>query len=121
MELDERDIQALLKAAGAEKPHRQEAPRGEGARTGVPRGAPSRNAAGPRSGRSMAPSERGGRNNVAPGTPRASTPSQQPDPLKTSVGYIGSDSLSRQRQEQRKSGKRGAGFSGPPAGRRSSR
>ena len=121
MELDERDIQALLKAAGAERSARQEAPRGAGARTGMPRGAPSRNAVGPRSGRNTAPSERGGRKGAPPGVPRASAPPQQPDPLKTSVGYIGSDSLSRQRQEQRKSGKRGPGLPGASAGRRGSR
>ena len=121
MELDERDIQALLKAVGTEKPSRQDAPRGTGMRTGVPRGAPSRNAAGPRSGRSTAPSERSGLKGAAPSAPRGSAASPQPDPLKTSVGYIGSDSLSRQRQEQRKTGKRGTGFPSAPAGRRGSR
>ena len=121
MELDDRDIHALLKAAGAEKSQRQEDPRGTGARAGVPRGAISRNAAGPRSGRSTAPSERDGRKGGLPGAPRVSAPSQQPDPLKTSVGYIGSDSLSRQRQEQRKAGKRGTGFPSAAAGRRGGR
>ena len=120
MELDERDIQALLKAAGAEKATRREAPRGAGA--SAPRGTPSRNATGPRSGRNMAPSERGGmRKGVLPGASRPGAPAQQPDPLKTSVGYIGSDSLSRQRQEQRKSGKRGSGQPGAATGRRSGR
>ena len=120
MELDERDIQALLKAAGAEKATRREAPRGAGA--SAPRGTPSRNATGPRSGRNMAPSERGGvRKGALPGASRTSAPAQQPDPLKTSVGYIGSDSLSRQRQEQRKSGKRGPGQPGAATGRRSGR
>lgn len=127
MELDERDIQALLKAVGAEKPARQESPRGAGAgagagaRTAASRGAPSRNATGPRSGRTTAPSERSLQKTAAPGARRASAPPQQPDPLKTSVGYIGSDSLSRQRQEQRKSAKRGAGLPGAAAGRRSGR
>ena len=120
MELDERDIQALLKAVGAEKTPRQQASRGAGA--SVPREAPARNIAGPRSGRNMAPAERGSvRKSAAPGAPRASAQAQQPDPLKTSVGYIGSDSLSRQRQEQRKSGKRGAGLPGAAAGRRGGR
>ena len=120
MELDERDIQALLKAAGAEKSTRREAPRG--AVASAPRGTPSRNATGPRSGRNMAPSERSGvRKGVLLGASRPSAPAQQPDPLKTSVGYIGSDSLSRQRQEQRKSGKRGLGQPGAATGRRSGR
>ena len=124
MELDERDIQALLKAAGADKAPRREAPRGAGAGAGPSRGAPSRNATGPRSGRSIAPAERSGVRSAAPsGAPRTGAPMQQPDPLKTSVGYIGSDSLSRQRQEPRKSGKRGSGsgLPGASAGRRSSR
>lgn len=51
------------------------------------------------------------------GTMRSQLPgqdiSQQPDPLKTSVGYIGADSFSRQRQEAGK--KRGGG---PGVGRR---
>lgn len=121
MELDERDIQALWKAVGADKPPRQQALRG-GAGADVPRGAPSRNAAGPRSGRGMAPAERSGaRKGAAPGAARSSVQARQPDPLKTSVGYIGSDSLSRQRQEQRKSGKRGTGLPGSAAGRRGGR
>ncbi len=120
MELDEQDIQALLKAAGAEKSASQNAARGAGARAGASRAASSGSAAGRRAGGNAAP-ERGGRKNAAPGVSRAIVPAQQPDPLKTSVGYIGSDSLSRQRQDQRKSGKRGAGFPGASAGRRGSR
>ena len=59
-----------------------------------------------------------GRNNPGRGPARSPAPgkavSPQPDPLKTSVGYIGADSFSRQRQEAGK--KRGGG---PAAGRRS--
>lgn len=119
MELDERDIQALLKAAGADKPARQEALRGTS--NAAPRGAPSRNATGPRSGRTAATAERGTQKAAVPRAQRAGVPAQQPDPLKTSVGYIGRDSLSRQRQEQRKSGKRGPGLPGAAAGRRNGR
>ena len=120
MELDERDIQALMKAAGADKPPRRENPRGQAATPA--RGSPSRNAEGPRTGRNMAPAERGGmRKSAVTRVSRASAAAQQPDPLKTSVGYIGSDSLSRQRQEQRKLGKRAPGQSGPATGRRNGR
>ena len=119
MELDERDIQALLKAAGADKPARQEAPRSTG--TAAARAAPSRNATGPRSGRTAAPAERGTQKTAESGSRRTNSPAQQPDPLKTSVGYIGRDSLSRQRQEQRKSGKRGPGLPGAASGRRGGR
>ncbi len=120
MELDERDIQALLKAAGAEKSARRDAPRGDAS---IPaRAGPSRKAAGPRTGRSMVPSSGGSmRKSAAPGAARSSAPTKQPDPLKTSVGYIGSDSLSRQRQEERKLGKRGPGQPGNATGRRGGR
>lgn len=122
MELDERDIQALLKAAGADKAPRREMPRGAGTGAGANRGAAARNATGPRPGRSMAPAGRGGvRAAPSSGAARTAAPAQQPDPLKTSVGYIGSDSLSRQRQEQRKSGRRGPGLPGASAGRRGGR
>lgn len=59
------------------------------------------------------------RNNPGRGSARSSAAgklsSPQPDPLKTSVGYIGADSFSRQRQDAGK--KRGGG---PGAGRRPS-
>ncbi len=119
MELDERDIHALLKAVGSEKPIRQDALRG--ASTGAPRGTPSRNATGPRSGRTAASAERAVQKGAVPGARRAIASTPQPDPLKTSVGYIGSDSLSRQRQENRKNGKRGPGLPGAATGRRNGR
>lgn len=116
MELDDRDIQALLKAAGAERSVKT-------SERGIARGR------GP--GRATAPDRRGGeradpgdsagiftRGAATSPTERVSTQrgrektQAQPDPLKTSVGYIGVDSLSRQRQEQRK-----AGRGGPPGGR----
>ncbi|MES2246602.1 MAG: pseudouridine synthase [Pseudomonadota bacterium] len=41
----------------------------------------------------------------------------QPDPMKTSLGYIGADSFSRQRKEQRGGpGRRGGGGGGSPGG-----
>ncbi|MBB4222154.1 pseudouridine synthase [Variovorax guangxiensis] len=51
----------------------------------------------------------------------------QPDPMKTSLGYIGADSFSRQRKEQRGGGQRrgggggGGGFAGQGGGRRRGR
>lgn len=43
-------------------------------------------------------------------------PKAQPDPLKTSFGYIGADTFTRQRQEQ---GQRRSGAAGPPAAKKS--
>jgi 23S rRNA pseudouridine2605 synthase len=107
MELDERDIQALLKAAGGggERPVKSQAHQEAAGRTyaravrAVPLGrTEGSNRSEPRSDKNR-------------GTSLRQAGQAQPDPLKTSVGYIGADSLSRQRQEQRKSGK------GLPSGR----
>ncbi|GAB3363228.1 hypothetical protein GCM10027395_13810 [Giesbergeria sinuosa] len=106
LELDERDINALLQATGlntlAQKAQPGSAPmrrgptpttRGTNVRTGtaapLPRGAVEK------------------RSN----TRQTGTTAQQPDPMKTSVGYIGTDSLSRYRQEQRRNS-RGTGGRG---------
>jgi 23S rRNA pseudouridine2605 synthase len=122
MELDESDIRGLMQAAGAARPAGAP-PRAEhGARTDGPGRAPRSNQRGPRSGGPRANGARagagagqgaaGGRN----GAGRKERPTgggnaaAQPDPMKTSVGYIGADSFNRQRQER---GPRGAG----PAGR----
>ncbi len=81
VELDDRDINALMRAVGAEP-------------LATPRG--PRAGAGGRSGR--APDR--------PRAPRGDAPKAgaQPDPMKTSVGYIGGDSLARQRQQQKQRG-----------------
>ncbi len=95
VELGEGDIQALMQAAGAPKKHAAPAQRPSGAAERSARG-------GPREGNRGAPIF--GRKSPAPkdlGT------GAQPDPLKTSVGYIGSDSLKRQRQEQRRDARSG--------------
>lgn len=113
MELDDRDIQALLKAVGAERkvhPIEHASAGGTGAasapkrRAARPAGSGARDGAGifARAAGAVPSAQGGGRNK----------PQAQPDPLKTSVGYIGVDSLSRQRQEQRK-----AARGGPPGGR----
>ncbi|WCM91983.1 rRNA pseudouridine synthase [Acidovorax sp. NCPPB 2350] len=100
LELDERDIRALMQAAGADvaSPNGA-APSGDrrgGARKGGARGRDAgggqpRNAAGGGAGYGSGPvADRGKR-----------SASAEPDPMKTSVGYIGSDSLSRYRQDQK--------------------
>ena len=95
MELDERDIQALLKAVGDERSVKKPEVRQDAAVRAPSKAAPSR------AGRA---------------TTRQAAPAQ-PDPLKTSVGYIGADSLSRQRQELRKNGKALPAGRGAPRGK----
>ena len=120
MELDESDIAALMKAAGAERVARPETGRDVPGARRDGRGAGGR-AGG--SGRGGAPGSRGG----SAGQGRAAKPggkgagarpqgnASQPDPLKTSVGYIGTDSLKRQRQTQRRDGR--SSFGGRSGGR----
>ena len=115
MELDGSDIRALAQAGGVT---RSAASRGEvAAQDGtfaVPGGRP--NAPAPRrGGRTGGPrsANNGQRSNNAPSQPRGPG---QPDPMKTSFGYIGADSFTKQRQEQ---GQRPRG--GPGAGRRGGR
>ncbi|RFO98483.1 23S rRNA pseudouridylate synthase B [Rhodoferax lacus] len=128
MELDDADIRGLMQAAGGVRPpgERNEqsqregggggngpgnrGPRGNRGRSGGPRGntdtGPGRNAQGPNgAGRGARPA----RSNDRPAA------NAQPDPMKTSVGYIGADSLSRQRQER---GQRPGGNGGPRRGGR---
>ncbi|WP_412556598.1 pseudouridine synthase [Xylophilus sp. GOD-11R] len=117
MELDERDIAALMDAAGmpraapprktvdkrregggrAPAPSRIFGAFGKGGAAGAPPAAPVR-PAGPKGGYKNAERVAAARGDA------------QPDPLKTSVGYIGADSLKRQRQEQKRAK--------PPAGSR---
>lgn len=128
MELDERDIQALLKAAGADRPAKPQ----EGRRDAVGRGDGRGGALDRRPGRPVpkgrpGAAPRGLGNSAGARSDRSGVGSArqggqiQPDPLKTSVGYIGVDSLSRQRQEKRKSGKSGPSGRGTPGGRRGGR
>jgi len=113
MELDESDIRALMQAASAGTPRARDEvgnaggpgtarPRGRGGRQGG-RG-PSFPKAGnspgqpPRQG-SGKPNRQGARQDGA----------GQPDPMKTSLGYIGADSFSRQRQDANGRGRPGGG------------
>ncbi|HYD77437.1 pseudouridine synthase [Ramlibacter sp.] len=99
-ELDERDIRALTQAAGG-------APAGEraqgegggksrnrrrGNRGGGPRPDGARNAGQPNGGKPQGGGQQQRRNKDRSGG------SSQPDPMKTSFGYIGADSFMRQRQ-----------------------
>jgi 23S rRNA pseudouridine2605 synthase len=128
MELDDSDIRALMRAVGADRHEPSESASGavEGVegqsyynnraqrdRSNAPRGAegPRRSAGpnGPAGARGANRPRRdggnasgqGARGNNAGDGDRQRIASQ-PDPMKTSVGYIGGDSLSRQRQEQRR-------------------
>jgi len=113
MELDERDIRALVQAAGG--PGEDRPQRGEGdERADGPRGGRNNNRR--RGGRTGGPRPSGPGNQAAGGsgqglgqgqrrkdrTDRADRSgggqSAQPDPMKTAFGYIGADSFTRQRQ-----------------------
>lgn len=123
MELDESDIAALMKAAGAERTPRaeggQDAPfsrrdgQGERGRAGGNRSAPRNVPPGSRGGN--AGQGRGGKTGGKNAGARPQGGDAQPDPLKTSVGYIGTDSLARQRQTQRRDGR--SSFGGRGGGR----
>lgn len=95
MELDDSDIRALMQAAGAGGPRRDRVPtEGGGGRNGRSRG--GRNG-GPRG------TNHGSRSNPGNSGRDQSGDRQkgaaQPDPMKTSLGYIGADSLNRQRRD----------------------
>lgn len=117
MELDESDIRALLQASGGRAEKDGAADHGV-----VSRGAPARDGQRRRGGRSGGPrGANNGQRNASPGgaagdgfkKPPQGRPgggrqdktggrneANQPDPMKTSFGYIGADSFTRQRQEQ---------------------
>ena len=118
MELDDADIRALARAAGEREPRpegassersadnanrhrRQGGPRGAGGAGAVARGAGGGGQGAARS------AGNGGKRRKLPGQGGG-----QPDPMKTSVGYIGADSLSRQRQGQKRGNGGGGGKRG---------
>lgn len=109
MELDEADIRALMRAAGGGG-----AVAGEGGERPGGQGKPGRNKrrggggqAGPRNGGQ--PAGKNARKGGGQGGRGKGGGEGQPDPMKTSLGYIGADSFSRQRQEQRRGGGGGGG------------
>ncbi|MEJ1127268.1 pseudouridine synthase [Variovorax sp. CCNWLW225] len=86
-------------------------PRGERGGRGNRGGGGGGNAGMPPQGRRGNNNNRGNRQ----GEERPPSGANQPDPMKTSLGYIGADSFSRQRKEQRQGpGRRGGG--GPAGG-----
>lgn len=103
MELDDSDIQALSRVAQVKQGVADSAQAG-GAKT-------ARDIKDPGKGLRSRPNGRRGNPSARKGQSAA-----QPDPMKTSLGYIGVDSFARQRQEARTT--RGAG-SGSSGGRRS--
>ncbi|XAH25728.1 pseudouridine synthase [Xylophilus sp. GW821-FHT01B05] len=117
MELDERDIDALMRAAGAERREPQvAAPGGRGGndrnrREGGPRGAGLPPAAGAGGGARFAGKGKAGKP-ARGGDRQDAGGASQPDPMKTSVGYIGADSFARQRQGGRQGGPAGGGGGG---------
>jgi 23S rRNA pseudouridine2605 synthase len=117
MELEESDIRALTQAAGGPAGAPGQAAPGRPERVGSGKSAygkarGSGPASGPRAGRGPMPGKNkfGGPMGETRAAP-AKASAGQPDPLKTSVGYIGADSLTRQRKQQ--GGKSGAMPFGP--------
>ena len=122
LELDDSDIRALVRAAGAARPDAAERHVDQGAnapgRTGAnrnlgrsgPRGAGDSRRDVPQSRVPGGPRDQNSRRDAGQGQARGRTAGDagrqpgpaQPDPMKTSVGYIGMDSLSRHRQEKRR-------------------
>ena len=119
LELDEGDIRALAQAAGANSADsagragdgqppagRAGGKRGRG-RNSRPGDAPRRDlsAGAPEAGRGGGKPRRGaGQGPSRGGNAGGGGGGGQPDPMKTSVGYIGMDSLSRHRQDKRRPG-----------------
>ena len=123
MELDQADIGALAQAAGGRAAQGSNGARQPGAPDGarkgglrgplVSRGRRDKDRAlgrDPRAGSGAEPGRQAARGAKAPA---------QPDPMRTSLGYIGTDALSRQRQQEARKGRTGRGSSrknGPAGG-----
>ena len=130
MELDEADIRGLMRAAGGrpggdapagERP----APQGNKPAGGRNKRRGGQQGQGPRPGGGSAPTgqprNRGGQGQQGRGKDRNARQGggeAQPDPMKTSFGYIGADSFTRQRQEPRRGNGGGGGNGGPRRGGR---
>ena len=111
MELDESDIRALQRAVGQEdRPPRPARPAGRPGQEGRARQRPDRAASGPRS-------KSAGRGASGQGA-GAGRSTAQPDPMRTSQGYIGQDSFNRSRDSAGRGGARnGRSGAGRPGGR----
>jgi 23S rRNA pseudouridine2605 synthase len=102
MELDEADIRALTHAANKAEASQVS----EDAGSAIDQRPQDRRNQNPRNPRNRAfGANKSGANKAAPRGPKGA--SAQPDPMKTSVGYIGADSFSRQRKEQGPGGRSG--------------
>lgn len=99
MELDESDIRALTRAAA-------ESGRESGSNATQQSPVPGRGRPVGKPGRSDFKKSPGGRGKPSGGQ---KTGAAQPDPMRTSLGYIGSDSLTRQRQDTSRRGLGGGG------------
>jgi 23S rRNA pseudouridine2605 synthase len=103
VELGERDIRALMEAAGAEAPLQSGPSRHD--RNERANSRRRGNSVGPRPSTPRAPEERSGPERLVRterrrgGKPQERT--QQPDPMQTSVGYIGADSYAEERQRKK--------------------
>ena len=139
MELDERDIRALAQAAGEQggaRPPRDGPPDGEpgggrNRRRGKRSGGRGNGDGGNRDGQLRNQGQPGQGGNPGNGAgqgqqrrkdrgdraERQGGGSAQPDPMKTSFGYIGADSFTRQRQGQGPGGQRRGGGGGGGGGR----
>ncbi len=127
MELDESDIRALIQACGLNETQGLGSDRASLAARApkVNRARPGQKGAGPRASYPRAPSSdrhapEGSAFGLSQPKGRGAKPkvASQPDPMKTSVGYIGVDSLNKQRREKAGYGPARSGPSGPKKGRR---
>ena len=130
MELDEGDIKSLMQIAGARPegravdpnasnhPASVQDPGPKNRRRGVRGSGPRSSGAGQRSASSGGSKLGGSSRNNRQDTPDRQVDANQPDPMKTALGYIGADSFTRQRQDQ---GSRRPGAAGGGGQRRTGR
>ena len=119
MELDDADIRALVQAAGGPRAARQDGEVGGRAPKPAAKNGGSRGRSGGGRGPAYPKMANGGQAGRARGGRKDKSSGQaggQPDPMKTSLGYIGADSFSRQRQDR--GGRSGGGQGGQRRGGR---
>ena len=130
MELDESDIQGLVKVAGVVTPSIFDAAGGRTSRNdslsrrrGVRGSGPRSSGSGLRSAGDSTVSARGpsaggerGRGSRSAVSGGSSGGSSQPDPMKTAFGYIGADSFTKQRNSQPPGGRKGGARRGGRSG-----
>jgi 23S rRNA pseudouridine2605 synthase len=105
---DERDMPIPNPLASGPGARGDRGDRGMGGGKGPPQGRRNNN----RGGQGPQGQGQGQGRNRQGGDDRPPSGANQPDPMKTSLGYIGADSFSRQRKDQRQGPRRG----GPPGG-----